>query len=346
MARSRSGGFAAQSRVTRLVLMFVFVLVAAQWSARPESWHWLLPPEPIEQAPAEEIANPEPANELPAGVFYANAMAQGSDVEADSDQEAVNESDEAPTHDAASPEEPDEERQKEPGDDANPRAVPFAELDLSVINDETVGVRSSEQQAYYGFLSHLRDESQEKLLAESRTDVSFPNLISEPARFRGEAIAFRGEAKRVVRLPAIDNAYDIGEAYEVWVRTADSGQDLYRVVCLELPEELEVAEETNSPVIVAGRFFKRQGYMSVNGTRFTPLILAKTITFVPDAEGINQNLTRYIIYFAVAVICATFALVTYLRLTDRRGKAVVQRHAKSMPDEDLSETFNELSEEA
>jgi hypothetical protein len=180
------------------------------------------------------------------------------------------------------------------------------------------GIRSSEADAYYGVLDHARrvdpdalDRAAARFLA-SRRDASrnpairrlpieeFPvfvdlyNTVGKPEVYLGKPVSLRGHVRRVLKMPAGENAYGIEELYEVWLFTSDGQQHPVVLVTTSIPagllEEVGRLKAANRPVVVngvsgSGYFFKMYGYPAGDAYRFAPLVLAGRLEWSPPPTG-------------------------------------------------------------
>ena len=148
--------------------------VAIKLAARPQTWYWLLPPDANGQVETSDktvslkeldFRVSEAAHEpLPPGVFRAVATVDEACGRRDGNS-AVG--DDKPT----SP-------------DATDIAIP-AEL-LSGIEDNTIGVRRAEVDAYLTMLDKARRLPEDELTSHADDDVAFTVVMLQPDDYRGQ----------------------------------------------------------------------------------------------------------------------------------------------------------------
>ena len=203
--------------------------------------------------------------------------------------------------------------------DVNPEA-------LSAIEDNTLGVRRAEVEAYHLMLDQIRHVPEEVTDAQSRDDVAFTVIMLQSEDYRGQVIGIRGQLRRLTEHPVIENDRGIDRLYEGWVFTNDSGDNPWRFLCTQLPPEAEVGENI-SPVKarVAGYFFKRTGYLSQGGQHVAPTLLAKSFQIVPvrtKAVAEIPSGLEYGLLIGVGVLTAALMLIWGLWI--RSDRAFVQ----------------------
>ncbi|TWT64477.1 hypothetical protein [Rubinisphaera italica] len=276
-----------QRRLLGMVAGLSFIMIAILWAARPETWHWLIPPdnESAVNSPLSE------GNEAPP--FLAS---QAPDPFGSSSN-AVNSS--------VSP--VDTENSSKVGSATN---IPPDWLES--INDQFMGLRVDESDAYYRILAHVSRLDEDLLNEKARKDILHVNLIHSPNLFRGELISLKGTARRILPLKTTDNPYGVKTAYEVWITTEDSGNDPWRVVTTSLDKRLPRGENVNAPVKLVGYFFKLYSYASNGGQHMAPLILSARVesNIVVRVAPSGTGLQPYIILFAALFGFGTLLLVT------------------------------------
>jgi hypothetical protein len=173
-----------------LVGLLCLVMVAIQLAARPSSWYWLLPPgetqtaSPAEdfsrQVPLEELdfrVREEPREPLPPDVF--RAVADENSPPAETEAPAVGQA-------AGS-----EQEARAPGEEDGTAVDAFAGEDVSIppvaladIEDNTIGVRRAEVDAYHQMLATIRRLPDEVRQQHVDTDVAFTVIMLRANRPR------------------------------------------------------------------------------------------------------------------------------------------------------------------
>ena len=194
------------------------------------------------------------------------------------------------------------------------------------IRDDVIGVLSSETDAWFGTLRLA-----EKISSDSKNllpEGQFALFMDSPQSCRGKAFTVRGRLRRLVRAPLPPSAATFGVrfAYDAWISTRDSGNQLLHVVALSADPGLPVPDQTgkNGPdVELTGYFFKREGY-AAKGAKgegdlaLAPLVLSGRIhylapqTIVTRAEEMNPWLT----WVGVGVCFSVMVLVWQFQIAD------------------------------
>ncbi|HET6425593.1 MAG TPA: hypothetical protein VFG20_18025, partial [Planctomycetaceae bacterium] len=156
----------------------------------------------------------------------------------------------------------------------SPRAAQpaTADIDLNPVRDATLGVRFDESDAFFDLLQDAARTPPEDLEAKVRYDVQYVNLMTDPSRYRGQAITIAGELQRLTPFTAASNRHRLQTLYEAWIVTPDSSPHAYRVVTSQLGVGIP-AKPARLPVQVTGYFLKQEGYVSPAGVELTPVVL-------------------------------------------------------------------------
>jgi len=258
----------------RIVGMLVLVLIAMRVAANPKTWWWLFPEEAAQQESGEPDEKAPSVEDVDFRVKLEEGRLNKRKVDA------------RPAVTAKKPSIALPEHQQAPSDEfaVNPAL-------LSVIRDNTLGVRSYERDAYYTLLVKARDLPASSLERAARNDVAYTVLMINPDEFRGVPLTIEGESTRLWKLPTTKNEYGIDELYEVWIVTSDSGNRPYRVVCSSIPKGVPYVGKTSNPirVRVTGYFFKKEGYQSEGGLTVAPLLLAGNLKWFPPRAARSQD---------------------------------------------------------
>lgn len=348
-----------------MVGLLALIVIAIRIAAKPSAWYWLTG-RPADSAsggaPAADVSNrdidfrvrvPDDSS-LPPGVFrsvkHAPTMVGGEHPAAGTDaanQEPQDHSNQAPNHETA-----------------------IDEAILAPIKDNTLGVRRAEKAAHDFILAKARDVPLKELERAARDDVVFAVLMIDSDRFRGKLLTITGELKRLVMLPAAKNDFGLNDLYEAWIANADSGDNLYRVVCTEIPADIpadiladiltgELIEES-VPVRTTGYFFKRFGYATVESRlHVAPLILARSLQQIsaPPAVTDHHELTGYILTVVAAVVVAVAIMVWCYSVSDKKFQQTQLKRLTNAPSEaigaltsvettDVNDLFRTMTEEA
>ena len=135
------------------------------------------------------------------------------------------------------------------------------------IRDDVLGVLSSEMPAWYGTLRMAQKLKNSDV--QSLPEAQFTLFMDSPQSCRGRAFTLRGRLRRLTPF-AIDQSsesFGLKSAYDAWISTRDSGNQLEHVVAVSADAGLPNPESdgVEAPdVEMTGYFFKREGY-AANG---------------------------------------------------------------------------------
>ena len=159
---------------------------------------------------------------------------------------------------------------------------------LEVIEDDCL-LRHPENAAWCNLLEILQESELKELERASEGRVGFVSLFQQPAFYRGRLVTFLGSARRVEQVPAWKNHLGIEDYFACWLRPAGGPNAPVNVYALELPEGFPIGNEIRESVELTGFFFKRVPYSAQDGTRTTPLIIAKTVRWSPKVAAPKQT---------------------------------------------------------
>lgn len=203
---------------------------------------------------------------------------------------------------------------------------------LAAVRDDTV-FRDADRDAWFGLWQTLRSTDAKTLRSANATSVSFAELFGQPRAFRGRLVRFDGAVRRLQRVEAPANDYNIDGYWQAWVR-ADRGPPSPIVVYfLELPEGFQTGLSIDEPVEVVGYFFKRWAYQATDAIRTAPMVVAR-IPY-PRPRSDTSSPMAWI---------GTFAMITIVGMVAATAVAawLVNRRSPEPPREmpsDLSETL-------
>ena len=152
-----------------------------------------------------------------------------------------------------------------------------ARFDLASIRDATLGIRYDEAETFFDLINEAATIAPAKLEDQVRHDVQYVNLMTDPARYRGQALTISGELQRLAPFPAANNAYGLRTLYEAWIVTPDSAPHAYRVITTQLGDGITPAASARLPVQVTGYFLKQEGLRTPAGVEVTPVVLGAAI---------------------------------------------------------------------
>lgn len=285
-----------QYRLLGMVGALCLVAFGTMWASRPSSWHWLVPPDRPAPHTLNEIdfrVQSSPPGSLPPGAF--RVVGDNEDVGA------------------------------HPHSTDGHGGVDSSSIRKDVllpIEDNTLGLRRSELDAYQVALERADRLTRELEESGGRRDVAFTVLMLEPDNHRGQLIQIAGDLRRLTEL-AVPEGVSIDRLYEGWLFTRDSGTNPYRIVCTQRPHEIPLGDLTAQPVPVevTGYFFKRYGYTSKGGQHVAPMLVARTIAVRKTPVGIpaeDGDLQVAVLLLIGLVVTGIVLLVGWCIVSDQR----------------------------
>lgn len=164
------------------------------------------------------------------------------------------------------------------------------------VRDDVLGVLSGETEALFGTLKLAQKVFPQKY--RQMPEASYPVVMTAPEACRGKPFLLRGRLRRLTAapLPQSANSWGIRSAWDAWISTPDSGNQLVHVLALSADPGLPVTESTGraAPEIeLGGYFFKREGYAArgKDGTgdlALTPLFLTDRIRTIPAVVVVSR----------------------------------------------------------
>jgi hypothetical protein len=203
---------------------------------------------------------------------------------------------------------------------------------LRDIQDDYVGLRAAEADAYFHILSRAAALDQQSLERASAGTVDFAVLMDDPDRFRGRPVTVEGELKGLTPVPVAGNEHGIDTVWEGWIFNANSWPNPWCVRVLSVPEGIPQGSRLppSVRVRVTGYFFKKYGYASEGGFHKAPLLIAKQLEWLrsePQAAAPLPGLGAWLLGVAVLVAAGLAVMVWRFRVSDRRFE---QSHLKRL----------------
>jgi hypothetical protein len=310
-----------------LVGLLCLVMVAIQLAARPSAWYWLLPPEQSQSAPASEASRQVPLEELdfrvreqtreplPPDVF--RAVANEDLSAADPEETAADPAAGFEQHEYAS-------------DGERTSGAAFATEDLSIppaalkgIQDNTVGIRRAEVDAYHQMLATISRLPEDLRREHVDEEVAFTVIMLQPDEYRGRLVGITGDLHRLNEIPVMENDVGIDRLYEGWMYTEDSGNNPWRFVCAALPQGVRSGTlSLPQRIHVEGYFFKRTGYASEGGQHVAPTLLARSFEVLPPpisaAPQMQSQMRNWMLGLIGLVIVGLGVMIAWFVAADRR----------------------------
>ncbi len=209
------------------------------------------------------------------------------------------------------------------------------------IQDDVIGVLFSETEAWFGTLRLAEKISPEEqhIIPEGQ----FALFMDSPQSCRGKAYTIRGRLRRLLKAPLPKSAETFGvrSAYDAWISTSDSGNQLVHVVALSADPGLPLKEHTgkNPPDIeLTGFFFKREGYAAKGADgdgdlAFAPLLLAGRIRLLPPRSIVTRadEMNPWLTWIGVGVCCGVMILVWQFQVSDNVFRGTRTHQLTSLP---------------
>ena len=166
---------------------------------------------------------------------------------------------------------------------------------LDEIQDNTV-FRPGEKDAWFRMFEQLDSQSEDQLRSASLGPVGYLQLYRQPVDYRGQLVTVQGEIRLGHYRQAPSNFYGIDGYYIFWLKPSGSNSP-FVVYSLEVPERFPDViamerrgdkPELDEEVEFTGFFFKRWAYRAEDGTRLTPVLVAKSPRWQPPRQPTGQ----------------------------------------------------------
>ena len=189
---------------------------------------------------------------------------------------------------------------------------------LAKVRDDAF-FRRDEEPAWIQTWLTLRSADPQAVRAAA-TPVSFTELFGQPLSFRGRPVRFKGTLRRLERLRAPANDYDLADYWQGWLEPAVGPPSPIVVQFLRLPPGMPEGLKINEPVEISGYFFKRYAYKATDTIRRAPLVMAVEPVWMPrtPVEPGGTSLGTIAVVTMMALVAAT-ALAMFL---GNRGRSV------------------------
>lgn len=188
------------------------------------------------------------------------------------------------------------------------------------VRDDTV-FRSDEHEAFYGLLSQLAARTPQELQAASEGVVGFLPLSQQMADYRGQVVTVAGVARRAKVVKAEPNDFGIRKFFQVWVRPQDTTAGPIVLYALELPANFPTGNEIEEPIEAEGVVLKRWAYSALDGTRTSPLLLAKGLRWDPNHAPLSRaGSPNWLLVIGAAAAISASAVFWIWRSSPQRRK--------------------------
>jgi len=215
---------------------------------------------------------------------------------------------------------------------------------LDTVRDDTV-FRAAESDAWFHLLELLEKSDPARIAKASVGRVGYLQLDSQAPSYRGRVVTLEGTVRKAKRIEAPENAYDIGQYYQLWLQPERTAPELIVVYALELPEAFPEGDTLDEAVSATGFFFKRWAYPSQDAIRTAPLVVARTVDWLPAAPEMVKApaVEQFALAAAAAVVIAVLA-TALLAVRSRRVRTATDdaRQVRiHVPDADAGSTHDE-----
>ena len=274
------------------------MIIAYQQAKNPDNWQWFValsggeqqPPQP-ELRELDFRVRPDPSPPSPDELRVALADADASEVPPNAE------------------------------DDSTSLDIPADVLRL--IEDNRMGALRREQPAIQFVLDRVRSTSQQALNDAAEPDVAFTVLMVRPDDYRGRLLNLRGVLRQYGPLQGLELGDDDPPVFEAWILTRDGGNNPVRVLLTEPSPGIEPGKQLSTEVEVAGYFFKRYGYVTVDGDHVAPMLIGRSLELIPvqplpNPERVSHDLGRFALGFFLVMSCVFGLIVWRFAASDRR----------------------------
>lgn len=217
------------------------------------------------------------------------------------------------------------------------------------IRDDVLGVLSSEMPAWFGTLRMSQKLKKSDL--QTLPEAQFTLFMDSPQSCRGRAFTLRGRLRRLAPF-AIDQSsesFGLKSAYDAWISTRDSGNQLVHVVAVSADPGLPNPESdgVDAPdVEMTGYFFKREGYAANGKTGegelgLTALFLAGRIQYLPPQTFVSRasEMNPWMTWIGIGVCCGVMLLVWQFQIADSRFRETRTHQLTTLP---VRATFDDI----
>ena len=196
------------------------------------------------------------------------------------------------------------------------------------IRDDVMGVLSTEMAAWFGTLRIAQKLTSEDL--QTLPEAQFALFMDSPESCRGRAYTLRGRLRKLTPFAINQSSQSFGlrTAWDAWISTRDSGNQLVHVVAVTADSRLpnpEALGQKAPDVELTGYFFKREGYAAKGKTGegelgLTVLFLSGKISVMPPQLVVSRasEMTPWLTWIGIAVCCSVTVLVWQFQISDSR----------------------------
>ncbi|QDU31097.1 hypothetical protein ETAA8_62500 [Anatilimnocola aggregata] len=175
-------------------------------------------------------------------------------------------------------------------------------LALNLIKDDTP-LRPNESDIWFRLMTQAQHSSADELAKQSLKGITYLQMFKQSSHYRGDPIRIRGIVRGGWKATAVHNPWNLKDYYVLWIHPQGGPNSPIVVHLPELPAGFPKVNERaqdgsltklHEDVVVDAYFFKRQAYLGLDGTYTAPLLIAKTVSWIPenspDARSAARNL--------------------------------------------------------
>jgi hypothetical protein len=178
-----------------------------------------------------------------------------------------------------------------------------------------------EADAWFHLFDVVGKADPEDLDRAALEDVGYLQLDQQPKEYRGRVVKLSGIVRGVKLVETPVNAFNVDRYYQLWIQPERASPALVVVYCLKLPEGFPVGEQLDAPVQLTAIFFKRWTYSSRGGITTAPLLVAKTLTWMPAPPPAPSDERSRTVEPSLAVITAVVLAVGVIAVVAWRTRA-------------------------
>ncbi len=194
------------------------------------------------------------------------------------------------------------------------------------VRDDVLGILTDEQDSMLATL-RLAEKVLQGRLSEM-PEARYAVFMDSPKSCRGKPWRLQGRLRRLSQsvLPRSAAKYGIRTAWDAWISTSDSGNQLVHVVALSKDAGLPLVDSLvrDAPLVeLAGYFFKREGYAArgVDGKgdlALAPLLLTdRILRVVPRESGTRaEEMLPWLAWTTAGICLGVLALIWRFQRSD------------------------------
>jgi len=160
------------------------------------------------------------------------------------------------------------------------------DLLLQAVQDNT-SFRPQEQAAWFALLALLEQSTPSSLQQKSVGNLSYAQLLGQPAEYRGKVVTLHGTVLREEPLRAPTNSRGILDYHRLILQPSGGGEWPFVVYALKLPANFPRGTSIRARIEVRGYFFKNWSYSWGDGLGLAPVVLAKNVRWLQEAAHGN-----------------------------------------------------------